>query len=91
MPHVDAWDGDFVARYEELRCQALGEGGGGKGFVLFMRNGMTTWMRALVETALPRGGARPLAEWGGGPAVPVDLHSEVTQVLAGMALCAAAG
>jgi len=48
--------GQWTARYEQLREQALEQGCGGRGWglALFVRRGLVAWMRAWPETVSPR-------------------------------------
>lgn len=78
----------MVERYEDLRCQVLGEGmgrGGNAGLALFVRQGMAGWMRAWSDCQQPDDGGSA----GSGPSdelLPRNIEPEVVMVLAGMAL-----
>jgi hypothetical protein len=77
-----------VARYEELRQQALGKwerGWGGRGFALFLRQGMKGWMEAWSR-CVPEIPPRPLRGCSREEVVPLDLRAEVVMVLTGMVL-----
>ena len=45
----------WAARYEQLRCQALHEGCGSRGWglTLFLRRGLVAWMRAWPPVPSP--------------------------------------
>lgn len=82
-------DDGLIARYEELRQQALGRPSAiphGQGLALLMRSGIGGWMQAwapcVVEVAAP-----PKEQLGEGERFPIALHREVTMILAGMVLC----
>jgi hypothetical protein len=77
----------LIARYEELRQQVLGRPWAiprGQGLALLMRSGMSgwmqTWAQCVVEVAPPK---EPL---GDDAIFPVEMHREVTLILAGMVL-----
>jgi len=79
----------FVERYEQLRCEALHapDAKRGGGLVLFMARGMVAWMQAWSSCAAPprvpeRTDALRVSASG--------LSSEVTRILAAMALAAVA-
>jgi hypothetical protein len=76
----------LIARYEELRRQALGRfGAQAQGLALFMRRGMSAWMQAWSQVTPPPSPVRPLDD----PEIcPVQLHAEVATLLAGMVLLA---
>lgn len=83
MPRNDG----LIARYEELRCHALGPSGGqGRGLVLFMRNGMSVWMGAWSQCVAPAlvSARQPNDQ----ETCPVQLHREVATLLASMVLVA---
>ena len=78
----------LVARYEELRQQALGKwerGWGGRGFALFLRQGMKGWMEAWYR-CVPEIPAHPLRGYSREEIVSLDLRAEVVMVLTGMVL-----
>ncbi|HSQ49741.1 MAG TPA: hypothetical protein VLL94_00585 [Nitrospiraceae bacterium] len=81
---------DMVDRYEELRRQTLspkGGGSGGRGLVLFLREGMKAWMDAWLG-CLIAGPTKPPNKSGSmvESVVPWDLRGQVVAILAGMAL-----
>jgi hypothetical protein len=78
----------LIARYEELRQQALGRPSGiprGQGLALLLRSGVAGWMQAwaqcVVEVPAP-----PKERLGAEASFPLALHREVTMILAGMVL-----
>ena len=78
----------LIARYEELRQQALGrpsEFRRGEGLALLMRSGMSVWMQAwaqcVVEVPAP-----PKKRLSDDAIFPFELHREMTMILAGMVL-----
>jgi hypothetical protein len=74
----------LVARYEELRSQAMGACGRGLGLALRLRQGMRACLEAWSCTlTMP---AERHLEDGMDEAVPVQLRAEIAIVLAGMAL-----
>jgi hypothetical protein len=72
----------LVARYEELRCRALG-GGGGLGLTLFLRHGMKAWIETWSDCAVhvPKAPSND-----SDLTVPSQLHAEIAMLLAGMTL-----
>lgn len=88
MPLAPAPRNDgLIARYEELRRQALGRvGAQPQGLALFMRRGMSAWMQAWSQcVAPPPSPAQPphMQE-----ICPVQLHADVAMLLASMVLFA---
>jgi hypothetical protein len=86
-------DDGLIARYEELRRRALGQcGTQALGLALFMRQGMHAWMTAWSDCKATAASLPSLPS--SIPAVasqetcPVQLHTEVAMLLAGMALLA---
>ena len=78
----------LIRHYEDLRLQALERGGQsrGLGLALLRRQGMRIWIESWSKCALP---TRPV--WNDSTAAlvhsaPVELHGEITDILAGMAL-----
>jgi hypothetical protein len=78
----------LIARYEELRRQALGRSGAqGQGLALFMRRGMFAWMQAWSQCVAPPS-APPAQPPEDQEICPVELHREVAMLLASMVLFA---
>ena len=78
----------LIARYEELRQQALGRPSGiprGQGLVLLMGSGIGGWMQAWAQCVLEVA-APPKERLGQDDSFPIEMHWEVTQILAGMVL-----
>jgi hypothetical protein len=78
----------LISRYEELRQQVLGQVCGiprGQGLALLMRSGIGGWMQAWAQCveAVP---APPKERLGDDEIFPIELHREVTMILAGMVL-----
>jgi hypothetical protein len=79
---------DLVAHYEQLRRDAMGRStstGQGLGLALFLQRGMTAWMQAWTECA---GKVEPAThpQFGANQAIPMDMRSQLTTLLAGMIL-----
>jgi hypothetical protein len=82
VPRNDA----LIARYEELRRQALGRfGAQAQGLALFMRRGMSAWMHAWSQCVAPPSPAQPPQTQ---EICPVQLHADVATLLASMVLFA---
>jgi hypothetical protein len=78
----------LIARYEELRRQALGRfGAQAQGLALFMQRGMSAWMQAWSQcvAAPPASPAQPPQAQ---ETCPVQLHADVAALLASMVLFA---
>lgn len=79
----------LISRYEELRQQALGRQSGiprSQGLALLMRSGMSAWMQAWAQcTVAPPAPSVPQPP-GDQEIFPLELHQEVTMLLAGMVL-----
>ena len=81
--------GDMVERYEDLRRQVLSQKGvshGGRGLVLFLRQGMKAWMDAWLGCLIAGPAKAPIESDSIRSVVPWDLRGEVAAILAGMAL-----
>jgi len=77
----------LIARYEELRCLALGRPTAQpQGLALFMRRGMGAWMQAWSQCVAPAHAAEPRPQTQ--EICPVQLHRDVAMLLAGMVLFA---
>ena len=79
---------DLVARYEQLRRDAIGpraHSGEGLGFALFLRRGMTAWLQAWPECAgkVDPGTHAPPSVDG---TIPGDMRSQIATLLASMIL-----
>jgi hypothetical protein len=78
---------DRVAHYEQLRREATDAsacGHEGLGMALFLRSGMTAWMRAWPSTnrVTPQALPQPTRT----APVPIDVRAQVTTLLAGIIL-----
>lgn len=85
---VSGMDSAIVSRYEGLRRHALGladETARGPGLALFVRQGMTSWMQAWSQCAIP-GGAISQIKNGPEEVTPIQLNGETVMILASMAL-----
>ena len=79
---------DLATHYEQLRRDAMGRSAHhseGLGLALFLRRGMTAWMQAWSECT---GAVEPItrAQAGATEAIPVDMRSQITTLLASMIL-----
>jgi len=80
---------DWVARYEQLRKDALSQGTGGSfGLVLFLRQGMTAWMRAsaCAVTPAPTPAGKSVQPFNAVSPLPGDVRSQAAVILAGILL-----
>ena len=82
MPRNDG----LIARYEELRRQALGRLGAQAQGSLFMRRGMSAWMQAWSRCVAPTRLPAPPPQTQ--EICPVQLHADVATLLASMILFA---
>jgi hypothetical protein len=77
---------DLVAHYEQLRSDALNYSGGrghGLGLIVFLRQGMLSWMRAWSRYSVdPLPSSTPPAQ--GDTTLPVEIRSQITVILAAM-------
>ena len=80
---------DWAVRYEQLRSDVLSHAaGGGFGLILFLRQGLTAWMRAssCAVTPAPAPAKKSLQPWNTVSSLPCDLRSEAAVILAGILL-----
>ena len=78
----------LIARYEELRQQALRQPSSiprGQGLALLLRSGLAGWMQAWAQCVVDIP-APPKGPLGEDASFPLALHREVTMILAGMVL-----
>jgi hypothetical protein len=78
---------EWVARYEQLRSDVLSRGQGvssGFGLTLFLRQGMTAWMRACSRAVTPP--ASEFAQPGPVSPLPCDVRTKAVLILAGILL-----
>jgi hypothetical protein len=81
---IQASKEDLINHYEELRLQALGQAGmnRGLGFALLRQQGMRCWIESWSKCLPPP----RIRESSTGYCVPFELHSEIANILAGIAL-----
>ena len=80
---------DWVVRYEQLRNDVLSQSaGGGFGLILFLRQGMTAWMRAAAcaLTPAPSPTAKSVQPLNAVSPLPCDVRSQAAVILAGILL-----
>lgn len=80
---------DWAARYEQLRNDVLSQAAdGGFGLVLFLRQGMTGWIRtsACARTPVPAVAGRSTQPWDAVSPLPGEVRSQAAVILAGMLL-----
>ena len=80
---------DWVTRYEQLRKDVLSQATGGRfGLIIFLRQGMTAWIRAsacaFTPVLTPAGqSGQP---WDAVSALPGEVRSQAAVILAGILL-----
>ncbi len=75
---------DWAVRYEQLRNDVLGHAaGGGFGLILFLRQGLTAWMRASSGAVTAGKSVQP---WNAMISLPCDVRSQAAVILAGILL-----
>lgn len=76
---------DLINHYEELRLQALEQTAvnRGLGLALLLQQGMRCWVESWSKCVPPPRGMR---EGSTGHSIPLELHGEIANILAGMAL-----
>jgi hypothetical protein len=80
---------DWAVRYEQLRNDVLSHAaGGGFGLILFLRQGMTAWMRASSWAVIPvpQTARKSLQPWNTINSLPYDVRSQAAVILAGILL-----
>jgi len=78
---------DWVARYEQLRNDVLSQAtGGGFGLILFLRQGMTAWMRACACAVAPVPASKSAQLLNPVNSLPGDVRSQAAVILAGILL-----
>jgi hypothetical protein len=78
---------EWAARYEQLRGDALNRGSdvsSGIGLAVFLRQGLTAWMRACGSVLTPS--VNPVAQPAPVSSLPCDVRTETVLILAGMLL-----
>lgn len=74
----------LIARYEDLRRQALRSATQGQGLALFMRRGMSAWLQAWSQCVPPA--PMPVQAHDDQEICPAQLHKEMAMLLASMVL-----
>jgi hypothetical protein len=80
---------DWVVRYEQLRTDVLSQAaGGGFGLILFLRQGLTAWMRAAAcaLTPVPSPAGNSVQPLNAVSPLPYDVRSQAAVILAGILL-----
>jgi hypothetical protein len=78
---------EWTARYEQLRRDALNRGSdvfSGIGLAVFLRQGLTAWMRACGSVLTPS--VNQVAQPAPSSSLPFDVRTETVLILAGMLL-----
>lgn len=78
---------EWAARYEQLRSDALNRGSdvsSGVGLAVFLRQGLTAWMRACGSVLTPS--ANQVAQPAPVSSLPFDVRTQTVLILAGMLL-----
>ena len=78
---------EWAARYEQLRSAALNRGSGvssGIGLVVFLRQGLTAWMRACSSVLTPS--VNQVPQPSPISSLPFDVRTQTVLILAGMLL-----
>jgi hypothetical protein len=78
---------EWAARYEQLRGDALNRGSdvsSGIGLAVFLRQGLTGWMRACSRVLTPS--VNQLAQPAPVSSLPFDVRTQTVLILAGMLL-----
>ena len=77
---------DWVACYEQLRTDALSQAAGsGFGLIVFLRQGMTAWMRACACAVAPVPASKS-AQLNPVYSLPGDVRAKAAVILAGILL-----
>ena len=79
---------DWVTRYERLRKDMLGQTTGASfGLVIFLRQGMTAWMRACADiTFVPTSARESIQPLHATTCLPGGVRSQAAVILAGILL-----
>ncbi len=78
---------EWVTRYEQLRSDALSRGHGvasGIGLTVFLRQGLTAWMRACCSVVAPP--IREFLQPGPVSSLSCDVRTQAVLILAGILL-----
>jgi len=86
LPHSAAGE-DWAAPYEQLRKDVLSQTpGGGFGLIVFLREGMTAWIRACACVVTPVPSSKSVQPWNPVNSLPDDVRSQAAVILAGILL-----
>jgi hypothetical protein len=86
LPHSAAGE-DWAARYEQLRMDVLSQApGGGFGLIVFLREGMTAWIRACACVVTPVPASKSVQPLNPVNSLPGDVRSQAAVILAGILL-----
>ena len=78
---------DWVAGYEQLRKDVLSQStGGGFGLIVFLRQGMTAWMRACAVPLVSAPAGASVRPVNAVSCLPGDVRSQAAVILAGILL-----
>lgn len=78
---------DWAAGYEQLRMEVLSQAAGsGFGLIVFLRQGMTAWMRACACAVAPALASKSAQLLNPVNALPGDVRSQAAVILAGILL-----
>ena len=77
---------DWAVRYEQLRTDVLSQAAGsGFGLIVFLRQGMTAWMRACACAVAPVPASKS-AQLNPVYSLPGDVRSQAAVIVAGILL-----
>jgi hypothetical protein len=77
---------DWVACYEQLRTDVLSQAAGsGFGLIVFLRQGLTAWMRACAGAVAPAPASKS-AQLNPVYSLPADVRSQAAVIVAGILL-----
>ena len=78
---------DWAACYEQLRTDVLSQAAGsGFGLIVFLRQGMTAWMRACTCAVAPAPASKSAQLLSPVNSLPGDVRSQAAVILAGILL-----
>jgi hypothetical protein len=80
---------DWVTRYEQLRNDVLSDAiGGSFGLILFLRQGMSAWLRSCgyALTPVPAPAEKSIQPWKAVTSLPGGVRAQAAIILAGILL-----